>query len=174
MAISVMLLQTIPFMTDAGYSRTTASLMFTVISLPALLSKPVWGYLIDQTDVRRLSALSAGMAGLALVTIVVSVQAGVDAAVYAGFFLLGAGWGGIIPLQEVVWASFFGRRYLGAVRSAGLPFSLILSAGGPLLVSAYFDAAGNYNGAFLAVAAACILAAGLMLLVRHPERKDEG
>ena len=71
---------------------------------------------------------------------------------YLGFFVLGLGWGGLIPLQEVIWATFFGRRYLGSVRSAGMPFSLVIGAGAPLLASVYFDRVGNYDGAFLTVA----------------------
>ena len=170
LSIGVMLLQTIPFMTDAGYSRATASLMITLTSIPALVTKPVWGYFIDKTDPRRLASLGAALNGLALIVIVAGVRLGADAVVYAGFFILGCGWGGLIPLQEVVWASFFGRRYLGAVRSAGLPFSLALSAGGPLFTSAYYDAVGNYDGAFLTIAALSIAAAVLMLLVRRPSR----
>jgi MFS transporter, OFA family, oxalate/formate antiporter len=173
MSIGVMLLQTIPFMTDAGYSRATASLMITFTSIPALLTKPIWGYFIDKTDPRRLSSLGATLNGLAVVVIVFTVRAGIDPLVYAGFFLLGCGWGGLIPLQEVVWASFFGRRHLGAVRSAGLPFSLFLSAGGPLLASAYYDARGDYNGAFLAVAGVSLVAAMMMQLVRRPSRPEQ-
>jgi OFA family oxalate/formate antiporter-like MFS transporter len=172
LSISVMLLQTIPFMTDAGYSRGVASLMITLTSVPALVTKPVWGYFIDKTDAKRLAALGAALAGASIVTIVTGVQAAQDPVVYLGFFVLGAGWGGLIPLQEVIWASFFGRRYLGAVRSAGLPFSLVLGAGGPLLTSVYYDAVGNYNGAFLAVAALNVIAAALMLTVRRPIRPE--
>jgi MFS transporter, OFA family, oxalate/formate antiporter len=174
LSIGVMLLQTIPFMTDAGYSRAVASLMITVTSVPALLSKPIWGYFIDKTDPKRLASLGAVLTGTSLVVIVFGVHAAVDPVVYAGFFLLGCGWGGMIPLQEVIWASFFGRRYLGAVRSAGLPFSLALSAGGPLLASIYFDVFGDYNGAFLIVAALNFTAAVLMLTVRRPTRPDHG
>lgn len=172
LSIGVMLLQTIPFMTDAGYSRAVASLMITVTSVPALFTKPIWGYFIDKTDPKRLASLGALLTGSSLVIIVFSVRADLDPLVYAGFFLLGCGWGGMIPLQEVIWASFFGRRYLGAVRSAGLPFSLALSAGGPLLASVYFDVFGNYNGAFLIVAALNFTAALLMLTVRRPSRPE--
>jgi MFS family permease len=172
LSIGVMLLQTIPFMTDAGYSRATASLMITLTSVPALLTKPVWGYFIDKTDPKRLASLGAALNGLALVVIVGGVRLGADALVYLGFFTLGCGWGGLIPLQEVVWASFFGRRHLGAVRSAGLPFSLVLGAGGPLFTSAYYDAVGNYDGALLAIAALSLLSAVLILMVRRPSRPD--
>jgi MFS family permease len=172
LSIGVMLLQTIAFLTDAGYSRATASLMMTLTSIPALVTKPVWGYFIDKTDPKRLASLGAALNGLALVVIVAGVRSGADAVVYLGFFTLGCGWGGLIPLQEVVWASFFGRRHLGAVRSAGMPFSIVLSAGGPLFTSAYYDAVGSYDGAFQTIAASSMLAAVLMLMVRRPTRPD--
>ena len=120
-SIGVMLIQTIPFMTDSGYSRSTASLMITVTSIPALISKPIWGIFIDRTEPKRLCSLSAVLTGGSLTLIVWTVHNGWDPAVWMSFFLLGIGWGGMIPLQEVTWASYFGRRYIGAVRSAGLP-----------------------------------------------------
>ncbi|HEX6031929.1 MAG TPA: MFS transporter [Tepidiformaceae bacterium] len=172
--IGVMLLQTIPFMTDAGYKRSTASLMITVASIPALVSKPFWGHLIDRLDAKKLASVSAALTGLAVLVITLSVRENADDMVYFGFFLLGCGWGGMIPLQEVIWATFFGRRYLGSVRSAGLPFSLILGAGAPLLASIYFDEVGNYDGAFFAVAALNMLSAILLLFIPQPVRGEPG
>lgn len=171
--IGVMLLQTIPLMTDAGYSRATASLMLTVASVPALVSKPFWGMLIDRWDAKKLASVGAFITGSSLVVIAFAVRGTVDPMVYFGFFLLGCGWGGMIPLQEVIWASFFGRRYLGAVRSAGLPFSLVLGAGAPLLVSMYFDQVGNYHGAILTVAGLNIASAFLLLLLKQPNRPEQ-
>ncbi len=87
-----------------------------------------------------------------------------------GFSLLGLGWGGMIPLQEVIWASFFGRRYLGAVRSAAMPFTIFLTAGAPIATSYYFDVVGNYDGAILLVGAANLLSAIMILTLREPVR----
>lgn len=169
-SIPVMLLQTIPFMTDAGYGRTTASLMITLTSIPALLTKPVWGYFIDRMDPRRLASMGAAMNAVALVLIVYAVREHANALVYAGFLLLGCGWGGQIPLTEVVWASFFGRRYLGSVRSAGLPFALAISASAPILSSLYFDRVGNYDGALLTVAGLTAAASLIVLTIQRPHR----
>lgn len=166
--IQVMLLQTVPLMTDAGYSRTTAALMITIASIPALLSKPIWGWLIDGLDARPLASISAGLTGLSLFIIVFAVQAGSLTWAYVGFAVLGLGWGGMIPLQEVIWASFFGRRYLGAVRSAALPFSILLTAGAPLATSYYFDVIGNYDGAILVVGSANLLSAVMLACLRKP------
>lgn len=168
--IGVMLLQTVPYLTDAGYDRVTAALMITVASVPALVAKPVWGYFIDRAKPKPLAALGSAVTGLALVVIVVSVQLDTLAGIYVGFFLLGTGWGGMIPLQEVIWAGFFGRRYLGAVRSAAMPFSLIIGAGAPLAVSIYHDLVGDYTAALLVIAGANLVATFMILAIDSPNR----
>ena len=47
--------------------------MFTV-SVPAMLSKPVWGYFIDRSPAKPLAAISAAVTGLALFLIVLAVS----------------------------------------------------------------------------------------------------
>lgn len=167
-SIGVVLVQTIPYLTDAGHSRSTASLMITVTSIPALISKPIWGIFIDRADPRKLTSISAVLTGASLAGIVGAVHADSVWLIGVAFVVLGFGWGGAIPLQETTWASYFGRRYLGSVRSAGLPFSLLLGAGAPQVSSIYYDHVGNYDGAFLAVAVSCLLASGMILAVRKP------
>jgi len=169
--IQVMLLQTVPFMSDAGYDRTIASFMITVASIPALLSKPVWGWLIDGLQPKPLASASAAITGASLFIIVFSIQNGNLLVATCGFGLLGFGWGGMIPLQEVIWASFFGRRYLGAVRSAAMPFTILLTAAAPIGTSYYFDIVGNYDGAILTVATANILSAFMILVLKKPVRQ---
>ena len=178
--ISVMLLQTVPYMADAGYDSAAAAMMIVIASVPAMLAKPIWGHLIDRLAAladsaqtgrigpQALAAAGSALTGVALLAIVAGVVVGSLAGVCAGFFLLGVGWGGMIPLQEVIWASFFGRRHLGAVRGAALPLSLLFGAGAPLLVSHYRDVVGNYDGAMLAVAVANLAAAALILAIRPP------
>lgn len=173
LAIIVPVVQGIPFMTDAGYSRGVASFMIVLTSIPSMLTKPMWGYLVDKAPANRLAAIGFVLNAIAIVGIVISVKAHATPLVYAFWVLLGFGWGGMIPLQEVVWATYFGRRYLGAVRSAGLPFALLISAGGPLLASFYFDVAGNYDGALLTVGALGLVAAVLVNLPRNPREEIE-
>ncbi len=172
LSVATIVVQTIPYMTDAGYSARTAALMVTLPSIPSFALKPVWGYLIDRTDVQRLSVIGFIIAAISLTVIVFSVRAGFTPGVFIGFFFLGCGWGGYIPLQEVVWAAFFGRRYLGAVRSAALPITLAIGAVSPLLTSLYYDVVGNYDGAFLGIAVCALIAVVLMLLAKKPVRAD--
>ncbi len=161
-SITTMLIQTIPLMTDAGYSRLVASSMISIASVPAFPSKPFWGDLIDKYNPKKLAALGAAISGLSVILIVFSVAYRIDALVYAGFLIMGIGWGGLLPLQEVIWATSFGRRYLGSVRSTAMPFTFGMSAFGPILVAYYYDVAGNYNLALIALGL-CNLASALML-----------
>lgn len=166
--IVVMLLQTVPYLTDSGFSRAQAAAAITVASVPAMLSKPVWGFFIDRLPAKPLAALGASGTGLALFAIVASVESGSLTWIYAAFALLGLGWGGMIPLQEVIWGAYFGRRFLGSVRSAALPFALLLGAGAPLAVSYYHDLVGTYHGALLVVAALNVLSGVFVQLIPAP------
>lgn len=171
--IGVMLLQTIPYLTDASISRVNAAFMITVASIPAMLTKPLWGYVIDRMEApRRLAALSASITGIATALIAWGQMEASLALLYVGFITLGMGWGGMIPLQEVIWAGYFGRRYLGEVRSAALPIALAMGASGPWLSSWYYDRVGNYDGAFVAVAGLNLLAALLIYATRKPNTQS--
>lgn len=171
-SITVMLLQTIPLMTDAGYSRLIASSMISLASVPAFFSKPFWGVMIDKFNPSKLASLGAAVTGMAVLLIVYSTSQRLDLLVYGGFLMMGFGWGGLVTLQEVIWATFFGRRFLGSVRSSAMPFSFGMSALGPVLVAWYYDFAGNYDLA-LVLMALCNLGSAFMLYrlkVRRPER----
>lgn len=74
-------------------------------------------------------------------------------------------------MQEVIWASFFGRRHIGAIRGAGMPFALTLGALAPWLVSLYRDDVGTYDGALLVVAGLNVISGVLIFLVPPPRRQ---
>jgi len=167
LAITVPTVQMVPFLLDAGYSNQFGAFMLAVVSVPSMLMKPVWGWMLDRMDSKS-AVLGFLNNAVALVLVLVAVHARVDWAVYVTFFLLGMGWGGLIPLQEFIWASFFGRRHLGAIRGAGLPFALLIGASAPYLTSLYFDVVGNYDGAFLIVAALSLVAAGMLQFAQKP------
>ena len=168
--IVVLLLHTVPFLTDSGLSRNQAAMAMLIASIPAMLSKPVWGYLIDLTPPKPLAALSASLTGVSLALIVLAVDAHQIVWIYGAYILLGLGWGGMIPMQEVIWASFFGRKHIGAIRGAGMPVALALGALAPWLVSYYHDVFGRYDGALYTVAALNVLSGVLIFLAPPPRR----
>ena len=85
------------------------------------------------------------------------------------FYVWGA-MGGTVPLQETVWASYFGRGHLGEIRSVAMPFTIVFSAGGPLLAGVVFDRTGSYDNALVLFAAFSMVGLILVLLARPPKQ----
>ena len=50
-----------------------------------------------------------------------------------GFFLYGFGFGGTIPLTEFLWATYFGREHIGAIRGISQPVAALGSSFAPVL-----------------------------------------
>ena len=74
----------------------------------------------------------------------------------------------MIPLQEVIWASFFGRRHIGAVRGAAMPFMICLGSIAPIATSYYYDVVGDYNGAIITVGLANLISSVIIMLIKMP------
>ena len=168
--IQVLQVQSIPFLTDNGFSGGFAALMNVAISLPALISKPFWGWTTERMQPKDAAVLAFLQAGIGMALIVYSATQGIIPLLVFGYSLLGWGIGGQIPLGETIWGSYFGRRYIGSVRSAALPISLVLGAGSPLIVARYRDVVGDYTGVFFGLAGAWILSAVVVWFVRQPTR----
>lgn len=85
--------------------------------------------------------------------------------------LYGTGVGSGQTGQEVIWAHYFGRRHIGAVRSIAMPFSIIFGAGGTWFAGAAWDATGSYTLSFMLFAVLSLIAMVGIVLVRPPLRQ---
>ena len=168
--LSGMLLHFIPFFTDNGFKSGTAAFLFSMGSLSALICKPIWGYLSDLIHPRYLAAVAFVLAGASIIVILQVVEAGSAAHLMPFVLLWGFGIGATIPLQETVWASYFGRRHLGEIRSVAMPFSIAFSSTGPLLAGFLFDVTGSYVVPFTIFAVSYLVGTVLIISARPPTR----
>jgi OFA family oxalate/formate antiporter-like MFS transporter len=132
----------------------------------------VWGSLLRRMHTRVLFVAAFG--ALATGTMLMLLSAALDGAIavmYLGFFVWGFGFGGGVPLSEYIWARYYGRRYIGAVRSVGVPLGIVFGASGSLAVAKYFDVTGSYTGAFVALAVCYVLGALTIFVSREPPPK---
>jgi cyanate permease len=90
--------------------------------------------------------------------------------IYAGFFFYGVGLGGSVVLQEVIWATYYGRVSLGTVRGLAMLITLGFGAAGAPFFGFLFDATGSYGVSFVLFALALLGSALLSLLARPPRR----
>ncbi len=170
MGFGAMLFHLIPFLTDSGYSRVEAAGAFSMLGVAGLLSKPLWGVIADRVPSRFAAAAEFALLGLGVFAISIAPTLPL---MYGAIFVLGVGVGGIITLQETVWADYFGRLTLGAVRAIGRPFTIVSSAGGPVLAGLAYDLRHSYEVAFLTFIGAYVLAGVLILLTPAPRPPRE-
>jgi predicted MFS family arabinose efflux permease len=90
------------------------------------------------------------------------------------FFMIGwgLGFGGFVPLQELIWATYFGRQHIGRVRSVAIPMLGICMAIGPQLAARVYDATGGYGYAF-AFFATCSATAALCIVWAKPPSPEQ-
>ncbi len=165
MGLGAMLLHLYPYLTDRGFTPGEAAAGFSTIGITGLISKPLWGVALERYETRLCACaefLSMGL-GILLVLLIRNV-----ATMFGAIFVLGIGIGGVITVQEVVWANYFGRLTLGTVRSIGRPFTIVTSAGGPVLAGAAYDIGGSYTVAFIVFVITYVIAAGLILVTPQP------
>lgn len=171
-AMSSILVHGISFMTDAGFTRTEAATGFAVNGFANLCSKFFWGWALGRVPARVLSTGAFGLSATGAALMLVAASTTSLPIMFAGFFSWGFGFGGTIPLGEYLWADYYGRRHIGAVRSVGVPFTIIFGSAGPILVGLYFDAFGGYEGAFLALVLLYVLGGTTIFTSKAPPRRE--
>jgi sugar phosphate permease len=166
-------LHSLPLLTDAGFSRSTGAWIFTAQAWSALIAKPFWGLLMDRFHARQLSAVTFVIIAFATVGTVAAAHTGSIAFASVVFVIYGLGAGGNQPLQETVWASYFGREHLGKIRAIAMPFSIVFGAGGPLLAGYLYDKTGDYVIAYSVFGGLALLGFLFIMLAKPPRRRGE-
>jgi len=156
------------YVTDVGFSNIVAATVLSIIASTQFGSTLVWGVISERMAIRRASALMfvVQAAGLGLVLALNQI-----APLYIGFLLYGIGLGGGWVLQELVWASYFGRLSLGMVRGLGILVTHAFGAAGAPFFGFVHDVTGSYQASFFAFVIALTLSALLSLMVRAPRKK---
>ncbi len=169
-ALGSVLVHAIPFATDAGFSRPLAAAGLAVNGLGNLSSKVVWGWGLQNIETRKLVIAAYSVSSVGVALIVAAASVGQAALLMLGFFLYGFGFGGTIPISEFLWARYFGRKHIGAIRGIGNPIAILGTAIGPVAVGMWFDATGAYSYAFIALIGAYMSGAALVGISREPSR----
>ena len=104
------------YVTDIGFPTIVAATTLTIIASTQLGSTLIWGLISERIDIRHSSMVMFLVQAIGL-TLIISF--GQLPALYSGFFLYGVGLGGSFVLQELIWATYFGRLSLGTVRAPG-------------------------------------------------------
>jgi hypothetical protein len=85
--------------------------------------------------------------------------------------IYGGAFGMMVTSSQIVFADFFGRESLGAIRGAAAPIQFTFNANGPLVAGIAHDLTGNYLAAFIPFTLAFLVAAAALAIARPPVPK---
>jgi MFS family permease len=155
------------YVTDIGFEPIVAATVMSIIAMAQLGSTLLWGVTGERIEVRKASMIMFVIQAAGLATVIATHQL---APVYVGFCLYGIGLGGSWVLQELIWATYYGRVSLGMVRGLGILITHAVGAAGAPFFGFIHDVTGSYQSSFIMFAIALIAAAVLGLLVRAPKK----
>lgn len=169
--IFAILLNGVFFLREHGLTAAQAPLAVGAFSLFSMLTKPPWGWALDRWDTRVVGFVSFALGAMGFVLVINAGPSGNFWLIAAALAVMGAGIGGNIPIQDMFWAEYFGRRYLGAVRAIGFPVAMGINALTPTLVALSYDVIGSYDTAFYTCSALWAGSAILCLMLRLPAKR---
>jgi len=161
---------TISYAQLCGVSAMAAVSIYSVEGLAGLGGRLAFGLMADRLGVKRV--LIAGLLVQALV-IAAYVQATQLGDFYALAVVLGAAYGGVMPLYAVLARGYFSPSIMGGVLGAATMASSLGMSFGPLAGGWAFDSFGNYTWLYLGSSAAGLAAVAIALGFPKPSQPLE-
>ncbi len=157
-----------PYAEDLGLGAATIAALLMVRSIATLAVTPGWGILSERvaSPLVRVSPFFIQMLASAFLAL-----ADRSVMLWLGVVFYGTGFAGMMIIQEVIWANYYGRLTLGTVRSTSLPLQVLIAGGGPVLINVVFDITGSYRPAYTAFIGLYLLAALLVWFARPPKAR---
>ncbi len=151
------------------FSGMTAEVAASAVGVLALFNgagRIVWGTLSDRIGRMKAMMIMFILQGTMMLVLISMGSSSILLAVAAAW--VGFNFGGNFSLFPSVTADFFGTKNMGM--NYGLVFTSYGVAGiiGPVLAGSVFDMTGSYLWAFIPAGIACLVAAGMTLLVKKP------
>lgn len=170
LAMGIFTIHQIPAITDKGYSLGVASAVSVTLSACSLLVKPLVGFLSERFPPRYLASVcfSLGATGVVVLGLADTMFLLFLFAVCYGF-----GAGAAAVFQNIIWADYYGRQHLGAIRGMIAPITAMGGGISPFIAGWMFDRTGSYDAILVTMGGGAFLAAALMLLARPPRAKIE-
>jgi len=173
MSIGLMKLFPAPELIASGFSKAAASAiagtaMAVFFSLANGIGRIAWGAMSDKLG--RKTSIIIMMATQGIIVILFQWMAGTPALLYLGAALIGFNFGGNFALFPTITADTFGTKFVG--QNYGWVFLAYGIGGifGPILGGALGDM-GNFPLAFTICGILCLLAAGIIAMVKTPQRE---
>ncbi|MBI4306930.1 MAG: MFS transporter, partial [Chloroflexi bacterium] len=171
LAVGTIALHRIPAFMDRGLDPGLISFATAFDAVCAGASTFSMGFLV-----RRLPARFLGGAGFIFLASasVLTIYASNFAIMFISMAVFGLGIGGMMFLQNFMWADYFGRRHLGSIRGLVTPITLVVGGAGAPVAGYVRDATGSYDAIWWAGVVLMAVAALAMVLTLPPKKAVRG
>ena len=160
----------IPDFTDRGFDPRLISYATALDAGAAGLSSFASGLLTQRLPARLIGAI--GFLLLALASCL-TILADSTILMFVAMITFGLGIGVGLLMQSYLWAEYFGRQHLGAIRGTVMPIILLVGGTGAPLAGYVRDATGSYLVVWQAAVALMLLGAVLLMLTPPPRPSSQ-
>jgi MFS family permease len=168
--LSCVLLYQVPLLLDHGMPAQQASIVLGALAAMGVLGKLGFGALLDRFDQRHVAAVCFVLQGVGVGLLLAG--AGAEPVLLVSYVVLyGYTMGGNATLLASLSGEAFGRLHYGAISGRMTPVLVVTQAIAVPMVGYVRDRTGSFTPVLLAVIAASVVAAGLILRVRLPQKR---
>jgi MFS family permease len=160
LATGILGVHRIPSFLDRGLSAQLVSFATAFDAVCAGASAFTMGFLVRKVPSRFLGGV--GFVLLAVAS-VLTIYANNLPVMFLSMAVFGLGIGGMMFLQNFMWAEYFGRQHLGGIRGIATPVMLVVGGIGGPLAGYVYDATGSYTSVWWA--GVCLMLAGAAVLI---------
>jgi len=154
------------YASERGWAEQ-AAFIFGMYAIPAMLSKVVFGWLVEKKlDPRMAVSISLGLQAIGLI-LITATQSPLQLALVIALFGFGGGAG--LPMSNIMFRNAFTPKSFGTSRGLSQPFIFLFQAVGTPVVALIFQYYGNYDRAFLMLTVMVILAMLIIWLMKKPQ-----
>jgi MFS family permease len=161
-------LHRIPYWVERGFDPQLVAFAFATDAAGAATMALIAGMVVDRFPVRFVAA--ASYLGLVLAVGLMLVARN-ELFLFSSTFIFGLSAGAGMIVQSYIFAAYYGRAFLGAIRGIVMPITLLSAGiGGPL--SGYLrDATGSYISSWWMILGVYLVSAGLMAITTPPKAR---
>ena len=167
LATSTVGLHRIPSFMDKGLDPTLISFATAFDAVCAGVSTFSFGMLVRYIPARFLGATGFMMLATASA---LTIYANSILIVFVSMAVFGLGIGGMMFLQNFIWADYFGRESVGSIRGLVNPINLVLGGLGAPVAGYIYDFTGTYDPAWW-VGVGLMVFAAILTIATPPPRK---
>ncbi len=165
-AMNGMVIYRTAFWEDVGISPNLLAFSTALDPFMVVVSGLSFGVFAERIGPQRLGLLAAGGYSLAMVPMIFARDAAY--VVLAHNFMLGFFSGPYMATQNIIWPSYFGRRFLGSIQGFAIPFIIFWVALGGPVYGLFLDAGVNPRVMWTVSLGLCATAAFLLYTAKRP------